>query len=374
MLRTLASGLLSLGSIGLWCVSGAVAQNQTPAPAAAAGGSAPLRAAAPGPATVPGWTDVVATITIGNQAEKVTKGEVISFLSNYQVPDDDRDTVYRTAVEHVANTKLLLMYLARQKVPVTPERVDEAIEQFKQQLKSGGQDLPTLLMQNNISMEEVRKQYEERIRWEEFLKFKATEATLRKYLADHRDFFSNTQVRASHIMLKVEPNAGPAEKDKAKQKLLKIKKEIEDGTLTFAAAANKYSEDPANEGGAGGDLDYFTLSTGLIPEFTDVAFKLKKGTVSDAVETPFGYHLIQVTDRKDGRVPDFEQTKMYILREYGNDLQKTVVAAERKTAKIDVQPMPKDLFPPQAPAAPSTSTPDAAKAKTAAGGPATPKN
>jgi peptidyl-prolyl cis-trans isomerase C len=362
MLRTLASGLLSLGSIGLWCVSGAVAQNQTPAPAAAAGGS------------VPGWTDVVATITIGNQAEKVTKGEVISFLSNYQVPDDDRDTVYRTAVEHVANTKLLLMYLARQKVPVTPERVDEAIEQFKQQLKSGGQDLPTLLMQNNISMEEVRKQYEERIRWEEFLKFKATEATLRKYLADHRDFFSNTQVRASHIMLKVEPNAGPAEKDKAKQKLLKIKKEIEDGTLTFAAAANKYSEDPANEGGAGGDLDYFTLSTGLIPEFTDVAFKLKKGTVSDAVETPFGYHLIQVTDRKDGRVPDFEQTKMYILREYGNDLQKTVVAAERKTAKIDVQPMPKDLFPPQAPAAPSTSAPDAAKAKTAAGGPATPKN
>ena len=126
MLRTLASGLLALSSVGLFCVSGAVAQ----APAAGAGGSAPLRAAAPGPATVPGWNDVGATITSGNQAEKVTKGEVISFLSNYQVPDDDRDTVYRTAVEHVANTKLLLMYLARQKVPVTPERVDEAIEQF----------------------------------------------------------------------------------------------------------------------------------------------------------------------------------------------------------------------------------------------------
>ena len=82
-----------------------------------------------------------------------------------------------------------------------------------------GKTCRRLLMQNNISMDDVRKQYEDRIRWEEFLKFKATEATLRKYLADHRDFFSDTQVRASHIMIKVEPNASAADKEKAKQKL-----------------------------------------------------------------------------------------------------------------------------------------------------------
>jgi peptidyl-prolyl cis-trans isomerase C len=372
MLRTLASGLLSLIAIELLCVPGALAQ--TPAPAGATGGAAPLTPAAPGPATIPGWNDTVATITVGNQSEKIIKGDVISFLSNYPIPDDDRETIYRTAVEHVANTKLLMLYLARQKVPVTPERVNEEIEQLKTRLKAGGQDLPTLIMQNNISMEDVRKQIEDRVRWTEFLKFKATEATLRKYLADHRDFFSGTQVRVSHIMLKVEPNAAAAEKEKAKQRLANVKKEIEAGTLTFAAAANKYSEDPANEGGAGGDLDYITLSTGFVPEFTDVAFKMKKGMISDPVETPFGYHLIQVTDRKDGRVPDFEQAKVYILQEYGTELQKTVVAAERKTAKIDIKPMPKDLFPPQAPAAPTTTAPEPAKAKAAGAGAATPKS
>jgi peptidyl-prolyl cis-trans isomerase C len=370
MLRTFATSLLSLIAIGVGCAPRAL--GQTPAPAAAPGGQAPVTPVAPGPATIPGWNDVFATITVGTQTEKVTKGEVITFLSNYPIPDEDRATVYRTAVDHVANTKLLMMYLARQKVPITPERVDEEIEQLKQRLKAGGQDLPTLLMQNNVSMDDVRKQIEDRTRWSEFLKFKATEATLRKYLADHRDFFSGTQVRASHILIKVDPNASEADKEKAKQKLAAIKKEIEAGTLTFAAAANKYSEDPANEGGAGGDLDYFTLNTGFIPQFTDVAFKLKKGMISDPVETPFGYHLIQVTDRKDGRVPDFEQTKVYILQEYGNELQKTVVAAERKTAKIDVKPMPKDLFPPEAPADPSTSTEPAKTKGTAA--PATPKN
>ena len=59
-----------------------------------------------------------------------------------------------------------------------------------------------------------------------------------------------------------------------------IRKEILQARLTFAAAANKYSEDPANAGGAGGDLDYFTLDSGFVEEFADAAFKLKKGEIS----------------------------------------------------------------------------------------------
>ena len=116
--------------------------------------------------------------------------------------------------------------------------------------------------------------------------------------------------------------------------------------MSFAEAANKYSEDPANAGGAGGDLDFFTLNSGFIPEFTDVAFKLKKGSISDPVETPYGYHLIQVTDRKEGRPVDFEQNKPYIHNVYAGELQKNLLTEERKQAKIDVKPMPKDLFPP----------------------------
>src|SRR5262249_4357503 len=154
-----------------------------------------------------------------------------------------------------------------------------------------GDDLATTLLRNNISIDDIRKEYESRLRWSEFVKSKASEATLRKYLADHRDLFSGTMVRASHIQINVDPNASEADKEKAKQKLATIKKEIEGGTITFAAAANKYSQDEANVGGAGGDLDYFSLSSGLVEQFTDVAFKLKKGTISDPVETPFGFHL-----------------------------------------------------------------------------------
>ena len=163
---------------------------------------------------------MVATITEGNLTEKVTKGEVIIFASRYSFsPDEDPETIHRVSVDSLVNTKLLKMFLARQQIVVPPEKIDEQIERLKQQLKTEGQDLATTLLQNNISLEDVRKEYEGRLRWEFYLKPKATDAALRQYVADHRDLFSGTQLRASHILLKVEPNASDADKQKVKQKL-----------------------------------------------------------------------------------------------------------------------------------------------------------
>jgi peptidyl-prolyl cis-trans isomerase C len=363
MLRTVLSGLLTLIAVGLTTPGDVRAQ--TAPPVAPGGGGAPAVGRA-------GLNDVVATISGTGYTDKITKGEVLTFISRYPIPpNEDRETVYREALDSLINTKLLTQFLIRQKVPVSPERVDQEIEKLKQQLQTDGQDLASVLLQNGLAMDDIRKEYENRIRWSEYQKSKATDAALRKFVADHRDLFSNTQVRASHILLKLEPDASEADKEKAKQKLLGIKNDIEQNKITFAAAANKYSEDPANEGGAGGDLDYFSLNTGYIEEFTDVAFKLKKGAISGPVETPFGLHLIQVTDRREGKPIDFEQNKMLIMQAFGNDLQKAVVTAERKTAKIDIKPMPKDLFPPETPASPDAAGGAAEKTKGAPG--ATPK-
>jgi peptidyl-prolyl cis-trans isomerase C len=217
-------------------------------------------------------------------------------------------------------------------------------------------------------MDSIRKEYENRLRWTEYQNKSATEATLRRYASEHRDLFAGTQIRASHILIKVDPDAPAAEKEKAKQKLIQIKKDIQNGTMTFAIAANKFSQDEANSGGAGGDLDYFTLTTGFVEEFTDAAFKLRKGAVSEPVETPFGFHLIMVTDRKEGKPVDFAQSEPYIRTEYGNELQRQVVNTEKQRAKIEIKPMPKDLFPSPAATAPTgaTAAPNAS--------PATPKS
>jgi peptidyl-prolyl cis-trans isomerase C len=309
---------------------------------------------------------VVATVN----GDKITKGDLLNFLTRYPLPPvENREQIYRDAVDSLINTKLVAQFLSRQNIQVPEQRVNEELSRLEQQLKNEGQDLSSALLANGISLDDIRKELQTRIRWSEYVKAKATDATLKRFVADNKDLFNGTQVRASHILIKVDPNASAAEKEKARQKLLGIKKDIESQKITFAAAANKYSDDPANAGGGGGDLDYFTLNSGFIEEFTDVAFKLKKGEISDPVETPYGWHLIFVTDRKEGKQPDFEQNKPYIIQAFAGDLQKNLLEAERKKAKIEVKPMPKDLFD----AAASAAAPGTTKGAAPAGAGATPK-
>lgn len=339
MFRSVRIGLASMLTLGLLVAGGeARAQATTktaPAPAQ--------------PRVVPGADQVLATVN----GDKITKGDLLNFLTRYPLPPtENREQVYRDAVDSLVNTKLLAQFLGRQNIQVPDQRINEELSRLEQQLKAEGQDLSTALLANGISLDDVRKEMLTRIRWNEYVTTKGTEAELKRFLAAHKDLFGGTQVRASHILIKVDPNASADEKEKARQKLLGIKKDVQAQKTSFAAAANKYSDDPSNAGGGGGDLDYFTLSSGFIEEFTDVAFKLKKGEISDPVETPYGWHLIYLTDRKEGKQPEFEQAKAYILNAYAGELQKNLLDAERKKAKIEVKPMPKDLFPAPAASAP----------------------
>ncbi len=246
MFRMIGAGVLCLAVMGV----ATTGRGQQPAPgqAAAPGGTA-AAGATPG---IPGATDVLATVTSRNLTDKVTKADVIRLLSRYPLPPvEEREANYNRALELLINTHLLNHYLVYQRVQVPETTIDQQIEGYQQQLKREGQDMATLLLQSGKSMTDLRKEMAERLRFSEFSSKEATDAKLKEYLRDHRDLFSGTQVRASHILLKVEPNASKEEKEKVKQKLEAIRKEIVSGKISFAAAANKYSEDPANAGGAG---------------------------------------------------------------------------------------------------------------------------
>lgn len=92
-----------------------------------------------------------------------------------------------------------------------------------------------------------------------------------------------TEVRASHILVKTRPEA------------VKIRKEIVNGDISFEDAAEKYSLCPSSVNG--GDLGYFKRGQ-MVQPFSDVAFDLKVGKISDPVGTKFGWHLIKVVDKR----------------------------------------------------------------------------
>ena len=195
---------------------------------------------------------MVATVTSRNHTDKITKGEVYNFLSRNPLPaPEDREAAYQMAADMLINTALLNQFLTRMNIPVPPAKVNEQIDRITEQLKSQKQDLPTLLLQTGTSMEELRKEFENRVRWMEYYKSKGTDATLRKYLNDNRDRFSRTQVRASHILLKTDPNASEADKEKVKQKVSAIRNEILQNKLTFAGGGQQVLGGPGERGRRG---------------------------------------------------------------------------------------------------------------------------
>ena len=100
--------------------------------------------------------------------------------------------------------------------------------------------------------------------------------------------------------LVIYPRIEQEEIDRVKAQLREFQKEIKEGR-DFATLAVLYSEDPGSAA-RGGDLGWMTRSQ-LIPEFASVAFNLtKKNTVSKIVETEYGYHIIQLIDRKGERI------------------------------------------------------------------------
>ena len=92
-----------------------------------------------------------------------------------------------------------------------------------------------------------------------------------------------TEVRAEHILVETEKEA------------LEIKKQIENKEITFEDAAKKYSKCPSKANG--GDLGYFGKDM-MVKEFENAAFEAPESTITNPVETQFGWHLIKIIDKK----------------------------------------------------------------------------
>lgn len=106
------------------------------------------------------------------------------------------------------------------------------------------------------------------------------------------------EVRASHILVLVDEGAAPEDTLKAYNKILDIKKRIDNGE-DFIKVAQQFSEDPSVKEN-NGDLGYFSAFR-MVYSFENAAFKTNIGQVSKPFRTRFGYHLVKVVDKRDNR-------------------------------------------------------------------------
>jgi peptidyl-prolyl cis-trans isomerase C len=151
------------------------------------------------------------------------------------------------------------------------------------------------------------------------------------------------EVHARHILVETE--------DEAKA----VKAELDKGG-DFAELAKKKSKDPGASDG--GDLGFFTKDQ-MVPEFSQAAFALDPGKVSDPVKSQFGWHIIKVEEKRKRKAPDFDQVKAQVETYVTRKAQAEYVGKLREAAKIERMDKPEETAA-KADAKPDAK-PDAAK-------------
>lgn len=134
------------------------------------------------------------------------------------------------------------------------------------------------------------------------------EAEIEAYYQQNQARFGQPeQRRVSHILREVAPNADQAAKDAARAKAQEIADQLKADPSKFAGLAAEFSQDPGSST-QGGDLGWISKDT-LVPEVETAVFQLEPNTISDVIESPFGYHVAVVTQVQPASVKPLEQVR-----------------------------------------------------------------
>lgn len=181
-------------------------------------------------------------------------------------------------------------------------------------------------VQNDSEFKAVLEQYTRRLMAQKVLQeevfSKMDEKNLKSYFSKNKKKFNQDEVRASHILLKTEKEADEVY-------ALVTKKGADFGEL-----AKKHSTDPTAQHNLG-DLGYFTRAR-MVPEFSDAAFSMSKGKISKPVKSQFGYHIIKVVDKKQGKPVKFEDVVVQVRQDYQKTKIEETVDRLKKKSKVEV--------------------------------------
>lgn len=228
-----------------------------------------------------------------------------------QVPDAQEPILRNEVLNSLIDQELLYQESRKQNIQIDQKVVEEKYGEIKVRFKTE-QEFKEAIAKMEVTEAEIRSQLEKGLAIDDLLKSKVvkdirvTEAETKKYYDEHTEQFKQAeQVKASHILIQVAPDASDEKKAEAKQKITVVQEKLNKGE-EFATVAHEFSEDPGKSNG--GDLGFFQRGQ-MVKPFEDAAFALEAGKVSGVVETQFGYHIIKVNEKKPETTLGFSDVK-----------------------------------------------------------------
>jgi len=297
--------------------------------------------------------DVIATV----EGTDITHGEIMQAVQmtmsqlSRQMPPQQLSQMYGQVYNNMIDTLVANILLEKaaetSSLAVSDAELDEEIATIKAGAPEG-QSLEEALAANNIDFSEWRENLRSQMLVGKLVEEKTatiTDATPAEAAAFYQEIIDSFKVpeavAASHILIAFNEEDTDETKAEKKAKIAELKTQINAGA-SFEELATANSDCPSSQ--RGGDLGQFGRGQ-MVPEFEEAAFNMETGTVSDIVETQFGYHLIKVTDHQPDSVrPLAEVTEQLISYLTGQKKQEALVGyIEKLKEKADIVMKKQDL-------------------------------
>lgn len=279
---------------------------------------------------------------------------------------DDSNSMYLVfkgkATKELIVKSLIEAEIEKRGIKVTDEDIKAEMKAIIDKVGSK-EELNKLLKQRGVSNDEFSEDLKTQIKIKKLVnsieKIKISDAEAEKYYKENPDMFKHAeQVRASHILISADTLQiirDLKQKDKKissedlnkkleevladkKAKAEEVLKDVKANPDNFEKIAQKESDDK-NSGERGGELGFFSKEM-MVPEFSNAAFSMKPNTISEnLVKSPYGYHIIKVTDRIEAGTSPFakvkDELKFYLETQKQIAVLKNLTDGLMKSAKIE---------------------------------------
>ena len=234
-------------------------------------------------------------------------------------------------LEQLIDRRLMKSFLKKKEAKANRVELDTQVGRVFRRIRKQGDDPQKVLAKLGMTEEKLREELALSLAWDSHLRQVVDETQLKEYFRKNRAKFDGTEIRASLIFLKVSADDKAATK-KVIEKLKQIRSQIVGGKMTFAEAAQMYSEAPSKK--VGGDVGRFPYR-GKMPEaITRPVFELKADEVSQPFQTKFGVHLATVTFRKPGDL-SLEDARNSLWKQLRREMWNETVQQQRAASRIE---------------------------------------
>ncbi|MFW5783021.1 MAG: peptidylprolyl isomerase [Spirochaetota bacterium] len=239
------------------------------------------------------------------------------------VAEGELETLRADVLDQLIAEELLYQEAQDQGIALEEGEVDSQIQQMRAQFDSD-EGWQQALETNGVTEEELREQIGRNALIQQLISTavpepgEVTEDEIQDFYDENPEFFEQgEQISARHILIDTQELESEAEIEDARQRAEDVRQELIDGA-DFATVAQERSEGPSAT--RGGDLGTFGRGQ-MVPAFEEAAFALEEDEISQVVESEFGFHVIQVTEKMESGLAPVDQVSQSIRQYLGQQKQ-----------------------------------------------------